>query len=340
MKKFFLVIIGCSVTVLLKAQQEPHYTQYIINQYIINPALTGIENYTDVKLSHRRQWVGLQDAPVTSYITISKPLGKKDDRTTATSFEMRGENPRGRNYWQDYEAAKPHGGIGLKVINDRTGPLNRFAGYLSYAYHVGISAKTSLAAGFEAGVRNIGLDRSKLDFGVANPVDPAVYNSSEINQLKPDFGAGLYLYSADYFVGLSAQQIIPQKIYFSDLRLKTNDSKFVPHIFATAGYRFFLNDDFSALPSVMIKFIQPLPAQVDVNMKIQYHDLVWAGASYRLQDGFAAMVGLNASNTFNIGYSYDYTTSRLSTVSKGTHEIIIGFLLNNKYGDSCPRNVW
>ena len=340
MKKFFLVIIGCSVTVLLKAQQEPHYTQYIINQYIINPALTGIENYTDVKLSHRRQWVGLQDAPVTSYITISKPLGKKDDRTTATSFEMRGENPRGRNYWQDYEAAKPHGGIGLKVINDRTGPLNRFAGYLSYAYHVGISAKTSLAAGFEAGVRNIGLDRSKLDFGVANPLDPAVYNSSEINQLKPDFGAGLYLYSADYFVGLSAQQIIPQKIYFSDLRLKTNDSKFVPHIFATAGYRFFLNDDFSALPSVMIKFIQPLPAQVDVNMKIQYHDLVWAGASYRLQDGFAAMVGLNASNTFNIGYSYDYTTSRLSTVSKGTHEIIIGFLLNNKYGDSCPRNVW
>ena len=233
MKKIVFLVICCISAVLLKAQQEPHYTQYIINQYIINPALTGIENYTDVKLSHRRQWVGLQDAPVTSYITISKPLGKKDDRTTATSFEMPGENPRGRNYWQDYEAAKPHSGIGLKIINDRTGPLNRFAGYLSYAYHIGISAKTSLAAGFEAGVRNIGLDRSKLDFGIANPIDPAVYNSPEINQLKPDFGAGLYLYSADYFIGLSAQQIIPQKIYFSDLRLKTDDSKFVPHIFAT-----------------------------------------------------------------------------------------------------------
>ncbi len=340
MKKIVSFIICCSLAVLSKAQQEPHYTQYIINQYIINPALTGIENYTDVKLSHRHQWVGLQDAPVTTYLTISKPIGKKDDRTTATSFEMPGENPRGRNYWQDYEAAKPHSGVGLKIINDRTGLLNRFAGYLSYAYHIGISAKTSLAAGFEAGVRNISLDRSKLDFGTANPVDPAVYNSGEINQLKPDFGAGLYLYSAEYFVGLSAQQIISQKVYFSDLRLKTDDSKLIPHIFATAGYRFFLNDDFSALPSVMVKFIQPLPVQFDLNMKVQYHDLLWAGASYRLKDGIAAMVGLNVSNTFNIGYSYDYTTSRLNTVSKGTHEIVLGFLLGNKYGDLCPRNVW
>src|SRR5690242_5725627 len=58
-------------------QQQPHYTQYIINNYIINPAITGIENYTDIKLSHRNQWVGLQDAPVTTYLTIHKPIGKK-----------------------------------------------------------------------------------------------------------------------------------------------------------------------------------------------------------------------------------------------------------------------
>jgi len=45
----------------------------------------------------------------------------------------------------------------------------------------------------------------------------------------------------------------------------------------------------------------------------------------RTYDGFAAMVGMNVSNTFNIGYSYDLTTSRLNTISKGTHEIIIGF---------------
>jgi hypothetical protein len=52
------------------------------------------------------------------------------------------------------------------------------------------------------------------------------------------------------------------------------------------------------------------------------------------------MVGLNMNSTMNVGYAYDYTTSRLNLVSKGSHEIVIGFLLGNKYGDWCPRNIW
>ncbi len=340
MIKITRLIIFCLIPAFLMAQQEPHYTQYIINQFVLNPAIAGIENYGDVKISHRHQWVGLQDAPVTSYFTYHKPIGKKNDRITATSFEMPGDDPRGRNYWQNYQAAKPHHGVGIKVINDRTGPLNRFGGYFSYSYHLGVSAKTSISAGFEAGLRNLSLNRSKLDFGSANPIDPAVYNTNEINQLKPDFGAGVYVYSADYFIGVSVQQLVAQKIYFSDLQLKALDSRLVPHVFATAGYRFFISDDFTGLPSVMVKFVDPLPVHVDLNFKVQYHDLLWAGAMYRLNDGVAAMAGMNISNTLNIGYSYDYTTSSLNTVSKGTHEIVIGFLLNNRYGDWCPRNVW
>jgi type IX secretion system PorP/SprF family membrane protein len=337
MKQLLLVLcVGCLLT-KVQAQQQPHYTQYIINNYILNPALTGIENYTDVKISHRHQWVGIADAPVTSYITIHKPIGKKDDRTTPTSFQTPGENPRGRSYWQDYEAAKPHHGIGLKIINDKT-KLNRFAGYVTYAYHIGIAPQVSLSAGFEAGVRNISLDRSKIFTAV--PVDPAVFSSADINNLKPDFGAGLWLYSSDYFVGLSVQQIIPQKVVFANGAVKQQEGKTVPHLFATAGYRFFINDDISGLPSIMAKYIQGIPAQFDLNMKVQYQDLLWAGASYRYKYGFAGMVGLNVSNTFNIGYSYDYSTTPLNTISRGTHEIVLGFLIGNKYGDWCPRNVW
>jgi hypothetical protein len=73
---------------------------------------------------------------------------------------------------------------------------------------------------------------------------------------------------------------------------------------------------------------------------LQYRDLAWIGASFRLDDGFAGMMGVNVSNTFNVSYAYDYTTTRLNTVSKGTHEIVLGFLIGNKYGDWCPRNVW
>lgn len=326
------------VLAVAEAQQKPHYTQYIMNQYIINPALTGIENYTDIKFSHRHQWVGLQDAPVTTYFSVHSPIGKKDYRTTATSFEMNGENPRGKNYWQDYVSAEPHHGIGAQVMNDVTGPLSRFSAYLTYAYHRGISPRTSISAGLAAGISNLRLNANKLNFDV--PVDPAVSSKGVLNTMRPDINAGVFIYSADYFLGLSAMQVVPQKIEFTDNALKTSDGKFVPHLFLHGGYRFLLGENFNATPSVMLKYIYPLPPQVEGNIKLQYRDLAWAGASYRQGDGIAGMVGLNVSNTFNVGYSYDYTVSRLNTFTRGTHEIMVGFIIGNNYGGLCPKNVW
>lgn len=320
------------------AQQKPHYTQYILNQYIINPALTGIENYVDIKASHRLQWVGLQDAPVTTYLTVQGPIGKTDYKTTATSFSVPGENPRGKNYWQEYVASEPHHGWGVQVVNDRTGPLNNFSAMGTYAYHVGLSPRTNLAGGIGLGIANTSLNSDKLQFNI--PVDPAVAGSGYLNSIRFDMSAGLYLYSSDYFVGLSAQQIVPSKIDFSDGGVTTNESKAVPHIFATAGYRFLVGDNFNFLPSVMVKYLSASGVQPEVNAKLQYRDLLWIGGSYRHEDGIAAMVGLNVSNTFNIGYAYDYTTSRLNNYTKGTHEIVLGFTIGNKFGDSCPRNVW
>ena len=62
--KGFLVLVGLGLALMTSAQQRPYYTQYIMNNFMINPAVAGIENYWDVKASHRMQWVGLQDAPV------------------------------------------------------------------------------------------------------------------------------------------------------------------------------------------------------------------------------------------------------------------------------------
>ncbi|HWJ89734.1 MAG TPA: type IX secretion system membrane protein PorP/SprF, partial [Flavisolibacter sp.] len=75
-------------------------------------------------------------------------------------------------------------------------------------------------------------------------------------------------------------------------------------------------------------------------IKFQYRDIFWMGGSYRFENGYAAMLGLNAGNTFNVGYAYDFTRTALNTASRGTHEVIIGFLIGNRYGDTCPRNVW
>ncbi len=339
-KRNSIVCIGLFFAIAAGAQQRPYYTQYIMNNYIINPAVAGIENYWDVKASHRMQWVGLQDAPVTTYLTIHGPLKKSEyDRESATSFHASGSNPRGDAYWRDYTSAEPHQGIGFTILNDKTGPLNRFAAYGTYAYHLSLSPRTSLSAGVSAGITNMSLDASKLNFGTVN-VDPAVAGSGVINRIKPDVSAGLWLYSKDYFLGLAAQQIIPEQIAFSDNTVYLQNGKLLPHLFLSAGYRIQMTDDVSLLPSLLVRYISPLPVGFDVNAKLQYQDLIWVGASYRYQDGFAAMVGLNVNHNINIGYSYDIQTSALNTVSHGTHEILIGFLLNNKYGDWCPRNLW
>jgi type IX secretion system PorP/SprF family membrane protein len=340
MMKKLLVFAALGLVFTATAQQRPHYTQYILNNYIINPAVAGIENYTDVKLSHRHQWVGLDGAPVTTYVTIHGPLTKSSyERETPTTLHAPGENPRGKAYWQDYTAADPHHGLGFTMLNDRTGPLNRFSVAATYAYHMGISERTSLSAGLSAGVQNMTLNASKLVWGDVQ-VDPAVAGSGYLNKLRPDISAGLWMYSSNYFVGLAAQNIIPSKLSFAEDTVKLAGGKLVPHLFLSAGYRMFLNDDISLLPSATIRYINPMPIGVDLNAKLQYQDLLWGGLSYRLQDGFSAMVGLNMNSTMNLGYSYDYTTSRLNLVSKGSHEIVIGFLLGNKYGDWCPRNIW
>jgi type IX secretion system PorP/SprF family membrane protein len=343
MKKSIFLSAAFVYCVMAVAQQRPHYTQYILNQYIINPAISGIENYTDLKVSARDQWMGLTGAPRTAYLTVHGPIGKKDYRTSSTSYSIPGQNPRGKYYWENYTAAEPHHGIGFTIINDRTGSFNRFTTYASYAYHLGLSPTTNLAAGFSAGITRVGIDRSKQDFsGNGDPVDPATGAAldGEINRVKPDIGAGLYLYSRDFFIGLAAQQIVPQKIAFADDAAFLTKGKLIPHVFLSGGYRFLLTEDINAIPSLMVKYINGSSKnniQPEMNVKLQYRDLLWAGGSYRYQNGYAAMLGLNVGNTFNVGYAYDFTTTNLNTVSRGTHELMIGFLLGNKYSEACPR---
>ncbi|KAA2239981.1 type IX secretion system membrane protein PorP/SprF [Chitinophaga agrisoli] len=324
------------------AQQQPHYTQYIMNPFIINPAVAGIENYWDVKASHRHQWAGLNGSPVTTYLTVHGPLRKSDyPQASPTGFDIEGENPRGRAYWMQYEAPPSHPGVGFTMLNDRTGPLSRFSFSGTYAHHIGLAPRTSLSAGISVGMQSISLDASKLE--LQDPNDPVIAGSGLLNKWKPEIAAGLWLYSADYFIGLSAQNIVPMNLGFDEGKV-VGDSlyrgKLIPHLFLTTGYRMWLSDDLSLLPSVMFKYITAAPVSFDVNAKVQYRDRVWVGASYRYNDGVAGMLGINISSTFNIGYSYDYTGSSLNTVSRGSHEIMIGFLIGNKYGDLCPRNIW
>ena len=330
MTKIKFLIIFLFFIQAANAQFRPHYTQYILNNYIVNPALSGIENYVDVKLSMRNQWVGIDGAPKTFYATVHGALGKEDYRQNATSFDMIGQNTRGNEFLPNYTTAAPHHGIGFTALNYKTGYINRVTSYATYAYHIGLNESTSLSAGFGLGISSFSIDRSKIT--LANSSDPSVDETiATFRKIKPELNAGLWLYSSKYFIGVSAQQIIPSRLSLIDSA--GYKSTLVPHIFATAGYRAPLSYDISIMPSVMVRYISNLPIGVDVNLKAQFQDMFWIGGSYRNQDGFAAMLGLNFAQKVHISYAYDLNKGQylLSTMNRGTHEIVVGFLLNNRH---------
>jgi len=326
-------------------QAKPSYTQYVLNNYILNPALTGIENYVDVKLSYRNQWTGIKGAPVTSYATIHGPIGKSDLRSSATSFKAPGDNdnPRSPEYWKQYTTSEPHHGLGLTIMNDKAGYINRWSIAATYAYHKPLSVKTTLAAGFSLGMSSVNLDRSKIEWGNLDPNDPALgYSSGELKKIKPEIGVGIWLYSSRYFLGISVLNIIPGKAKY--VKNDKYGTYYTPNYFLTAGYRMALGEQVSFLPSFMIQYWSPQLTGAHINMKLQYEDKLWLGGSYRFSDlvaGYSAMAGVNIANSFNISYSYEVaTTSRLRNYTGNTHELMIGFILGNKGGDTCPRNIW
>jgi type IX secretion system PorP/SprF family membrane protein len=338
MKRILYTLIVIAVTTqFAKAQQRPQYTQYVFNNYLLNPALSGIENYTDVKLGYRSQWTGLDGAPVTSYFSVNAPIGNRFLQGDATAFPAGGGlNPSSRSYTQNYMAAEPHHGIGLMVVSDKTGPITQTNIDATYAYHLGLTETLNLAVGVSAGVSHNIIDKSKLTYVDQN--DPTI-NSIAGSQWKPDLGVGVWAYSSNYFFGASVQQILPQNLYVTTSTTAVQN-KTVPHYFVTGGVKLFVSDDITLMPSALLKFIAPVPVTFDVNMKMSFRDKFWIGGSYRRNDSYAALVGFNLNSLINVGYSYDFTTSALNTVSHGSHEIVLGILLNNRYKVTCPQHTF
>lgn len=327
-----LMGIGCS----LSAQQRPQYTQYIFNNYLLNPALSGIENYVDVKAGYRHQWMGISNSPVTIFATANFRLGKDYLWKNALSLAEDDSDPMSRNYMQNYTASPPHHGVGVTLVSDKAGPISRLDANLTYAYHLKMGNRLNLSTGIALGISRINLNVADLSFEVPN--DPAI-NNTIVSQVKPDLSVGVWLYGASFFAGASIQQVLPQRLSF------TNDKTYAQgtersHYFITTGYRFFAADDISAIPSVMVKYVPNTPVSIDFNAKFAFKEKFWVGGSYRKNDSFSAMAGVNVKRLVNITYAYDFTTSGLNKVSSGSHEIVLGLQLNNIYEAASRIPIW
>lgn len=331
MKLLYALLLFLSINTFIYAQETPRFTQYIFNNYLINPAITGIDSYIDVKLGHRTQWTGLKGAPVTNYISVHAPIGDDFVRSSVNSFGGGGYNPLARSYVNQYTAAEPHHGIGFYAMTDKAGQIRQTNASVTYAYHIGLSNTLNLSVGVSGGFSSIGIDVPNIK--VDNSSDPllsADYN----NKIRPDVGAGLWLYTPKFFLGASAKQLLG---YRSATENNANNviTYQMTSFYGTAGYKVFIDEDIAAIPSIMVSYTANTPTAIDGNIKFAYQDRFWLGGSFRNNDSFSILAGFNMASLVNLSYSYDVTTSGLRSVNTGTHEIVLGFLLNNRYQVRC-----
>ncbi|GAB3202961.1 type IX secretion system membrane protein PorP/SprF [Pontibacter aydingkolensis] len=301
-----------------QAQQRPQYSQYMVNNYLLNPAITGIEDYADIRVSHRRQWVGLDGAPVTSYVTAHTPLNKGAASTK-------------------YTRALAHHGVGVAFHTDKTGPLRRSGLTGSYAYHLPVTRSINVSAGAAVGIIRNSVNASDLEF--TNPNDPLIGGGSFNNNVV-DLNLGLWIYSQSFSIGVAGAQLLEDLGSFQAEGSTNPALSLQRHYFITGAYRFSPTERLDIVPSVMVKLADPSPASIDANMRVVYNRQFWVGASYRHNDALVAMVGVYVNPLIDVSYSYDVTSSNLNRVSAGTHEVVVGFKLLNTRRIICPQWIW
>ncbi len=319
------------------AQQRPQYSQYTLNNYLANPAISGIEDYGDLKLGTRQQWSGLEGAPVSYYATFHMPI-MKDMTATYRGGRASSAIPKESSTKKPvYRRLRPHHGVGAMAMSTQTGPLKRSGVSVSYAYHQPLTRRLRVSAGVAPGFIQYSLDPAAVR--VINSNDPAILDG-RVNETKFDLSMGLWLYASDFYLGVAGAQLSPSKR--KNVTTNTpedNSGTLQKHYYVTGGYRLDLSPYLSVVPSVMVKMAQPTTS-VDATAKVIYANRIWAAASYRHQESVSAMAGINISPLMDLAYSYDASTSPLGQANAGSHEVVLGFKLRNTAKVVCPQWVW
>lgn len=307
------------------AQQVPQFSQYLRNQYLANPAAAGVYDFVDVTVGGRMQWLGFTDAPKTSYLYISSPLS----RATQARYNPGIRISSGPVRNPEIRTGKFKHALGGQVLADQYGAFRQLRAAVTYALHVPLSRKYNLSFGTSLGLSNRSFLTDKAQTlsmltstGVDNTYDNFVANSGAQNTM--DLGAGLYLYSKKMFVGISADQLTKDFVKFGNVQT-TFDPRM--HFQATAGVKIPVSREVSLMPAFLAKYTQGAPLSFEGSLMLEYKEWLWMGASFRNQDALVAMAGLNISERFKFGYSYDFNISKVRNFSAGGHELVLGLMI-------------
>jgi type IX secretion system PorP/SprF family membrane protein len=240
-------------------------------------------------INSREQWVGVEGAPSTFVITFDGV-------------------PRDRKI-----------GLGGSLVYDRIGPVIQTGMYFNYAYHVKVDELKTLSLGLMGGANYYQFDLMSLR--VAEPDDDIPVEGVD-TKLLPNFGFGAFFYTPDYFLGFSMPKMI-RNHYINSQDAYNDDNREERHFFIWAGLLFDLNGRLRFKPSLIGRIVNGAPVSLDVNATFVLDDRIWLGAIYRLGVNWGGLVKWQLNKELNVGYSYDFGSTRLSGYGTATHEIYI-----------------
>jgi len=319
MKKTLVLLFTLFIVVISKAQNYPHYTMFMFNKLLYNPAYAGNKDLTTVNVYGRRQWTGINGAPSGATITIDGPLGSymKPFRPVAVGFVLNTEKA----------------GI---VTN------TSLIGY--YAYRIQMANKSTLSFGLQAGLTLHSADYSQL-----NPLDqndPNINYSKDISNIPlPNFGAGVYYSGKNFYAGFSIPYLVENKYSHNSWGSKSDIyGKQVRTYFLSGGYIFKISDAVKLEPQVLARYasdnMYKLPFNADLNLSCFFYERFMIGATYRTDKSIEGILFMQITNNICIGYAYDYAVGDLRNYNYGTHEFTVGFdFLKDKNKYMNPRFI-
>ena len=292
------------------AQQDPQFTHYMYNMSVINPGYaTATEDILNIGGLYRTQWVGMEGAPKTASFFAHTPINEKIE-------------------------------LGISFTNDNIGDvINENNIYADFAYVLPVGLEAKLSLGLKAGFTffNANFDGFILNSG--NTSTDIAFNEN-INRTFPNIGIGAFYFTDNYYLGLSAPNMLTTTHLESENGIKSTGVQDI-HYFLTGGYVFDINEDLKFKPAFMAKGVKGAPLAIDITANVLINEKLEAGLGYRLDDAISVLVNFRVSPDLRIGYSYDFTTSNLGSFNSGSHEIFILFdvdLFGLKGGyDRSPR---
>ncbi|MBW2962421.1 PorP/SprF family type IX secretion system membrane protein [Mesonia aestuariivivens] len=328
-----LILLFLFISANFYAQERgiPVYTDYLTdNLYLLHPSMAGAASQTKLRLTGRRQWFGVNDAPALETVSLNGRVGDKV-------------------------------GLGGIFYNDSNGRFSQQGVYATFAYHLLLSRNTidlnQLSFGLSVGVMQEKLDETQL-IGGPNPNDPNISGVEQRDSFfNIDFGMSYYLF--EFYTHFTVKNLIPQQRDIFSQQFETDNQR---QYLLSAGYIIApYGSEWSYEPSIMFQMKEETSeASIDVNAKV-YRDFdfgkLWGGLSYRRSfdgaeyttDGASSVsnqklqylspfIGINYKN-FMFAYTYAYQANSIVLANSGFHQITLGYNFGeNKepYECNCP----